>query len=88
MCQVCRSHGIKRWPFRKLKSISRCINTEGTKAETKRPYTVGSKTVFLRDEELQVFKMTMAKGGQDLTPVSLHNDTHSGREARPPIAPI
>jgi len=76
---VCRSHGIKRWPFRKLKSISRSINTEGAKTETKRPYTVGSKTVFLRDEELEVFKMTMGKSGQELKPVGdRHNSQHSG----------
>ena len=27
----------------------------------RKPYTVGNKTVFLSDEELEVFKMTMGK---------------------------
>jgi hypothetical protein len=36
----------------------------------RKPYTVGNKTVFLSDEELEVFKMTMGKEhAKDLVPV-------------------
>jgi hypothetical protein len=85
--KLCRSYGITRWPFRKLKSLERTMKKvqneqdavstqvpngsgeggsgEGGRAtsnEVKRkPYTVGNKTVFLSDEELEVFKMTMGK---------------------------
>uniref|UniRef100_A0A7S0E5L6 RWP-RK domain-containing protein n=1 Tax=Hanusia phi TaxID=3032 RepID=A0A7S0E5L6_9CRYP len=79
--KLCRSYGITRWPFRKLKSLERTMRKVQTEEswnsggqsngdgdsktpvpELKRkPYTVGNKTVFLSDEELEVFKMTMGK---------------------------
>ena len=95
--KLCRSYGITRWPFRKLKSLERTmrkVQTEsqvinggalegslavpgnatagdsggGSKAvaggagEVKRmPFQVGNQTVFLSEEELSVFQMTMGK---------------------------
>jgi hypothetical protein len=85
--KLCRSYGITRWPFRKLKSLERTMKKvqneqdavstqvpngageggggEGSRSSTnevkRKPYTVGNKTVFLSDEELEVFKMTMGK---------------------------
>eukprot|EP00277_Geminigera_cryophila_P001931 CAMPEP_0179432586 /NCGR_PEP_ID=MMETSP0799-20121207/17174_1 /TAXON_ID=46947 /ORGANISM="Geminigera cryophila, Strain CCMP2564" /LENGTH=673 /DNA_ID=CAMNT_0021210061 /DNA_START=179 /DNA_END=2200 /DNA_ORIENTATION=+ len=90
--KLCRSYGITRWPFRKLKSLERTMrkvqteteaanngeNGDGEKSyrpsnEVKRkPYTVGNKTVFLSDEELEVFKMTMGKEqAKDLIPTPM-----------------
>ena len=46
---------------------------EGGGSDVRRkPYTVGNKTVFLSDEELEVFKMTMGKQAtHELKPASL-----------------
>ena len=46
---------------------------EGGCGEVKRkPYTVGNKTVFLSDEELEVYKMTMGRDSQtELKPTSM-----------------
>ena len=35
--------------------------THNFACKQRKPYTVGNKTVFLSDEELEVFKMTMGK---------------------------
>ena len=79
--KLCRSYGITRWPFRKLKSLERTMRKVQTESEAaangengdgetaskqsnevkRKPYTVGNRTVFLSDEELEVFKMTMGK---------------------------
>eukprot|EP00288_Rhodomonas_lens_P017057 CAMPEP_0177695776 /NCGR_PEP_ID=MMETSP0484_2-20121128/3636_1 /TAXON_ID=354590 /ORGANISM="Rhodomonas lens, Strain RHODO" /LENGTH=355 /DNA_ID=CAMNT_0019206721 /DNA_START=69 /DNA_END=1133 /DNA_ORIENTATION=+ len=81
--KLCRSYGITRWPFRKLKSLERTMKKVQTESDAvnagneenpgdptgraaagevkRKPYTVGNKTVFLSDEELEVFKMTMGK---------------------------
>jgi len=91
--KLCRSYGITRWPFRKLKSLERTMrkvqtdadgigpngtNGEGENGKTsagevkRKPYTVGNKTVFLSDEELEVFKMTMGKDAyQELKPTPI-----------------
>jgi hypothetical protein len=90
--KLCRSYGITRWPFRKLKSLERTmkkVQTENSDVSVKeeggeekgsgkanevkrKPYTVGSKTVFLSDEELEVFKMTMGKDAtNDLKPTPI-----------------
>eukprot|EP00292_Cryptomonas_paramecium_P021161 CAMPEP_0113698932 /NCGR_PEP_ID=MMETSP0038_2-20120614/23005_1 /TAXON_ID=2898 /ORGANISM="Cryptomonas paramecium" /LENGTH=167 /DNA_ID=CAMNT_0000622191 /DNA_START=187 /DNA_END=686 /DNA_ORIENTATION=- /assembly_acc=CAM_ASM_000170 len=83
--KLCRSYGITRWPFRKLKSLERTMKKVKTELEQdaasqtsagdgvgaapekaaaevkRRPYSVGSKTIFLSDEELEVFRMTMGR---------------------------
>jgi len=94
--KLCRSYGITRWPFRKLKSLERTMRKVETESQVihsagaldgtlgavridakagiwggagdvkRRPYTVGNKTVFLSDEELEVYKMTMGKDGLSL----------------------
>jgi hypothetical protein len=85
--KLCRSYGITRWPFRKLKSLERTMKKVQTEEEAvssqaagegggsdvrRKPYTVGNKTVFLSDEELDVFKMTMGKQAtHELKPASL-----------------
>ena len=87
--KLCRSYGITRWPFRKLKSLERTMKKVQTEEEAissqatgsgegggsdvrRKPYTVGNKTVFLSDEELEVFKMTMGKQAtHELKPASL-----------------
>ena len=65
----------------------------------RKPYTVGNKTVFLSDEELEVFKMTMGKEQANelvptpmsqLEPALVHNATMAATSsalasvARPP----
>mmetsp|Transcript_16943 Transcript_16943/g.41382 ORF Transcript_16943/g.41382 Transcript_16943/m.41382 type:complete len:225 (-) Transcript_16943:227-901(-) len=89
--KLCRSYGITRWPFRKLKSLERTMKkvqnehdaapnnaqsegrSEREASEAKRkPYTVGNRTVFLSDEELEVFKMTMGRDAStELRPTPL-----------------
>jgi len=87
--KLCRSYGITRWPFRKLKSLERTMKKVQTEEEAvssqatgsgegggsdvrRKPYTVGNRTVFLSDEELEVFKMTMGKQAtHELKPASL-----------------
>ena len=59
-----------RWP-------DACMThgSESTDTST-RPYTVGNRTVFLSDEELEVFKMTMGKVSYP-SPYTIHNTPHS-----------
>uniref|UniRef100_A0A7S4P057 RWP-RK domain-containing protein n=1 Tax=Guillardia theta TaxID=55529 RepID=A0A7S4P057_GUITH len=94
--KLCRSYGITRWPFRKLKSLQRTMKKVETESQIinacssnntatpvdpnktnsgevrRKPYTVGNKTVFLSDEELEVYKMTMGKdANNELKPTPL-----------------
>jgi len=94
--KLCRSYGITRWPFRKLKSLQRTMKKVETESQIinacssnnaatpvdanktnsgevrRKPYTVGNKTVFLSDEELEVYKMTMGKdSSNELKPTPL-----------------